>query len=62
MRELVIERNLPGHRLAVALLLATTAAQAAVPVMVGGDEDMDACPSLARVGGAKSGLVSVKAR
>ena len=63
MRELVIERNLPGQRLAVALLLATTAAQAAapVPVMVGGDEDMDACPSLAQVGGAKSGLVSVKA-
>lgn len=51
-------------RAALALLLASAAAQAAgpapVPVMVGGNEDMDACSSLAQVGGAKSGLVSVK--
>ena len=31
-----------------------------VPVQVGGDEDMDACPSLAQVGGAKSGFISVR--
>ena len=29
--------------------------------MVGGNEDIDACPSLAQVSGAKSGMVSVKA-
>ena len=49
---------------ASALLLASAAAQAAapapVPVMVGGNEDVDACSILAQVGGAKTGLVSVK--
>ena len=28
---------------------------------VGGNEDIDACPSLAQVAGAKSGMVSVRA-
>jgi hypothetical protein len=56
-----------GVRLALAALLATASAHAgapspkAVPVMVGGNADIDACPSLAQVGGATSGLISVKA-
>lgn len=53
-----------AFRAALVLLLASAAAQAAapapVPVMVGGNDDIDACPGLAQVGGAKSGLVSVK--
>ena len=49
------------------MLLITATAHASapspkpVPVMVGGNGDIDACPSLAQVGGATSGLISVKA-
>jgi hypothetical protein len=43
------------------LLVALSAdAKAPVPVMIGAVEDLDACPSLVQVGGAKSGLVSVR--
>jgi len=51
-----------GHGLLVAFLAAATASAATpVPVMVGAEADLDACPSLAQVGGAKSGMVSVRA-
>ena len=52
-------------RVALLALLVAASAGAATPkpasVTVGGNEDIDACPSLAQVTGAKSGMVSVKA-
>jgi hypothetical protein len=50
------------HALLATLLLAmATDPVAPVPVMIGSEPDLNACPSLAQVGGAKSGLVSVRA-
>jgi len=56
--------NAFAHGLLVAALAtASTSATAPVPVpvMIGAVEDLDACPSLAQVGGATSGMISVRA-
>jgi hypothetical protein len=54
--------NAFAHGLLVAALsAASTSATAPVPVMIGAEQDLDACPSLAQVGGAKSGMISVRA-
>ena len=52
----------PASQLLLAVLLATSsaAALAPVPVRIGGQEDLDACPSLGQVGGARSGMISVR--
>jgi hypothetical protein len=47
--------------LALVLLCSSSIAAGPRPVSVGGNEDLDACPSLSQVGGAKSGMISVRA-
>ena len=54
--------NAFAHALLVTAMAATsTSATAPVPVTIGAEEDLDACPSLAQVAGAKSGMISVRA-
>jgi hypothetical protein len=46
--------------LLIAVCCSTSAAKS-TQVMVGGEEDLDACSSLSQVGGAKSGFISLRA-